>query len=326
MENQSLLAGVNNPGNERRPKVVYRNRWWVCFVFSLTAVLQAGSWNFYGPINGDTLTEIYGWSTNFQSELPNSANFVFCTLVVPAAVWVDGKGVRVPFLVVCAAMLLCTGLRCLCPLVSEAAFEVISTASMLANGVAGTGTTFCPPVISAVWFPVQERNLATAIMATANYVGIGAGFLTGFAVPSLRNTTTDTTDTADISAAAVAAASGQDALRALNSTYYLCAGLMVVVTVAAVVNFPSRPPSAANVSSTTQKTGVKQGFVLLLRHGRFWFLCACMAVPLGVYSGWLLVLNDNLAAYHLSQAEASSLGVVCSVAGANSLFAQQQGF
>jgi hypothetical protein len=34
-------------------------RWWILFIFSLLAVMQAASWNFYGPIS-KAITEVYG--------------------------------------------------------------------------------------------------------------------------------------------------------------------------------------------------------------------------------------------------------------------------
>ena len=55
---------------------------------------------------------------------------------------------------------------------------------MFFNGIAGTVETLAPPVISMAWFPTHERGTATGIMATANYLGVAAGFIPSFIVPS----------------------------------------------------------------------------------------------------------------------------------------------
>lgn len=36
-----------------------------------------------------------------------------------------------------------------------------------------------PPIVSAVWFPVEQRTIATAFGAMAGYVGIALSFVVG---------------------------------------------------------------------------------------------------------------------------------------------------
>ena len=69
-------------------------------------------------------------------------------------------------------------------IVGQKGFDIITSISMLFNGVAGTVESLSPPVLSSLWFPVHERATATAIMATANTLGTAGGFLTAFVVPS----------------------------------------------------------------------------------------------------------------------------------------------
>jgi hypothetical protein len=113
-------------------------------------------WNFYGPINGP-LEAYYGWTDNDIEWLGNTANIVFCVLVVPVAAWVDARGMRVPLLLTVLALCFNSGLRVI-PVawVGQTGFKAVSMISMVFNGIAGTVETMAPPVLSALWFPVSK--------------------------------------------------------------------------------------------------------------------------------------------------------------------------
>lgn len=47
------------------------------------------------------------------------------------------------------------------------------------NGLAGPVAMAVPPVLSILWFPVQQRTSTTALAAFPNGVGVALSFLTG---------------------------------------------------------------------------------------------------------------------------------------------------
>ena len=47
------------------------------------------------------------------------------------------------------------------------------------NGLAGPVAMGGPPVLSALWFPANERTTATALNIVLNNLGLGASFIIG---------------------------------------------------------------------------------------------------------------------------------------------------
>ena len=283
--------------NTDAPLRVYVTRWYVCFVFVIFCTMQSSMWGFYSPIQ-QPLEHLYGWDDDFIKTLSNVANITFCVLVLPLGALVGGpRGVRVPLLATAVALCLNAGLRCL-PLnwVGQRGYDVASVVSMLANGVAGTLESACPPLLLALWFPVHERATATAIMATANTLGTSVGFLVAFAVPS-NGTSTE-----------IAAG-----LARVNYSFF---GVCVLTLAAMVVYFPSRPPTPPAASCSVEKVAVLPALKRLVRHGRFWLVVLAMAIPLGFYSAWLNVLDLNLKDFAFTQSDAGWVGFGSASAGA----------
>lgn len=156
--------------------------------------------------------------------------------------------------------------------------------------------TLSPPVLSSLWFPVHERATATAIMATANTLGTAVGFVTAFVVPS------DGTES--------------DINTALTRVYWGMFGICLATLVSTIVYFPDQPPTPPAASCSVPKVAIRQGLLQLVRHGRFWVVVMCMALPLGVYSAWLNVLDLNLQNFNFSQDDAGWVGFGSAVAGA----------
>jgi MFS transporter, FLVCR family, disrupted in renal carcinoma protein 2 len=226
----------------------------------------------------------------------NTANIVFCVLVVPAAAAIDIIGMRISILVCITALTLNAGLR-LFPLslVHVSGYEAASLVSMVANGVAGTVETLAPPVLSFLWFPVNERATATAVMASANTLGTGVGFLTALAVP------------VNDSSSAI--------LDALSHVYWAYFAVCASVLVCTVAYYPNRPPSPPSSSHAVPAVAVASGVWQLLGHGRFWIVVAAQSVPLGVLGAWLNVLGINLTNLNVSQGVVSWVGFAMAMSG-----------
>jgi hypothetical protein len=281
----------------------YPLRWYIASVFVVFCVMQSAMWSFYSPISG-SLMQLYGWSPYFIEWLGNTANIVFCVLVVPLGMWVDGRGMRAPMIVTIFALCINSGLRCL-PRTSlgNDAFSSVSMAAMVFNGIAGTVETLSPPVLSALWFPVHERATATALMATANTLGTCVGFLTAFVVPAAlsddclysslpANCTNPSPPTPD--ALAVSNTQIDKALTSVYCTYFaVCAIAFTFV----LFRFPDRPPIAPSAScSVARDVNLLAGLRALGRNLKFWLAVFCMSVPLGVYVSSCLSLMRQASA------------------------------
>jgi FLVCR family MFS transporter len=161
--------------------------------------------------------------------------------------------------------------------------------------VAGTVETLAPPVLSFLWFPVNERATATAVMASANTLGTATGFLTALIVPN--------------------SGTNDQILNSLTSVYFVYFAVCALTFIACVVYFPDRPPTPPSFSNEVPTVDVKSGIVALLSHGRFWVVVASQAVPLGILSAFMNVLNINLKSYNLSQTDSGWIGLALALGG-----------
>ncbi len=268
----------------------YPMRWYIAGVFVVFCVMQSAMWSFYSPISG-SLMQLYGWSPYFIEWLGNTANIVFCVLVVPLGVWVDGRGMRVPMIVTIFALCINSGLRCL-PRLSLGAemFSTVSMVAMVFNGIAGTVETLSPPVLSALWFPANERTTATALMATANTLGTCVGFLTAFVVPAaLPNDCSYLSLPANCSDPPppppdILAASNVQIDKAVTRVYFTYFAICAVAFLFVLFRFPDRPPIAPSAScAVARDVNLLDGLRALSRNVKFWLAVFCMSVPLGVY-------------------------------------------
>lgn len=122
------------------------------------------------------------------------------------------------------------------------------------------------------WFDASERTTATAVMTTFNYLGNALGFVLGPAlVPS------------SINAAGRVVIGVEATHRNILNLYYLEAMLQLAITIAALLYFPSKPPTPPTLSATDTKTDFSVGFSELLHHPRFLVLVICFGLPIGIY-------------------------------------------
>jgi MFS transporter, FLVCR family, disrupted in renal carcinoma protein 2 len=290
MPSNSMTAPLL-PGSSGAVFRAYPSRWYIAAVFVVFCIMQSAMWSFYSPISG-SLTQLYGWGPYFIEWLGNTANIVFCILVVPLGVWVDGRGMRAPIILTIVALCVNSGLRCLPRAsVGEGAYSSISMASMVFNGIAGTVETLSPPVLSALWFPAHERGTATALMATANTLGTCVGFLTAFVVPpALANDCSYSPSPSNCSSADppppppdALAASNAQINSAVTTVYYTYFAVCAATLVCVLFYFPSRPPSPPAASSALARdVSLLAGLRALARNAKFWAAVFCMSVPLGV--------------------------------------------
>ena len=136
-------------------------------------------------------------------------------------------------------------------------------------------------LIAERFFPVSERSTATAIMAEANSFGLAAAFLVG---PNMITSS--------------------DNVHQLLSFYILCVTLVGINLVAALVYFPSHPPSPPTKSARAQQEAESKmtlrrfmaALWQLFKNPQFWVLSVSYGLTTGIYGAWGSVLSTNLAA------------------------------
>ena len=137
------------------------------------------------------------------------------------------------------------------------------------NGLAGPIAMAAGPVLSATWFPPQQRTTATAIQAMSNYIGGALPFLLGPALVSDHTV-----------------ASNKHNMKTEILHYmWMHAAFAAVVLVATIVYFPSHPPNAPSRSAETSRVSFVSGLKQLMLMRQFWYIMLAYGMMTGVCSG-----------------------------------------
>ena len=163
-----------------------------------------------------------------------------------------------------------------------------------------------PPLVSATWFPPNERTTATAIGTLAGYFGIAIAFAVGPAmVPN------------EVVRANVSNSSlSKHADHEIIKYAYFELGLCIAVFLCALLYFPARPPVPPSLTSATSHTlstmaSVKQA----MKNRHFLWLASLTGITFGIYFGWLSMLDVFLAEFNVGATTAGWLGCTATLAG-----------
>ncbi len=168
--------------------------------------------------------------------------------------------------------------------------------SSLAGPVAGAGA----PLLSSLWFPVEQRTSSTAIGYVANNMGVSLAFLIGPRV--VPNATLNSTADRNTKFHQVRA----DLLRYMYGSF----GASALVFLWIALYFPSLPPSPPSVSAGVQRASFRSGVWLVVRNRNFWILSLAYSIPNGVLAGYTSVMDVILAPAGISQETVGLIGCV----------------
>eukprot|EP01113_Clastostelium_recurvatum_P043400 TRINITY_DN7172_c0_g1_i3.p1 TRINITY_DN7172_c0_g1~~TRINITY_DN7172_c0_g1_i3.p1 ORF type:complete len:490 (-),score=73.27 TRINITY_DN7172_c0_g1_i3:45-1472(-) len=197
---------------------LYKRRWYVLVVFMLIVINQNNIWLTYGATS-TTTQEAYGINANWVNAL-GAAGPVAFLIIYPFSSWAIGAmGLRVS--VVAAAALVAAGsvIRVFC--MSYDTFWMVGAGQLL-NAAAGPIVMSVPPLVSAAWFPAEERTLATALGSVVSALGCGLAFLVGLGVTNVHQ---------------------------LHIMLYAEGGFCVLVFIMSCIYFPSAPPTPPTLSA-----------------------------------------------------------------------------
>ena len=156
-------------------------------------------------------------------------------------------------------------------------------------------------MLSATWFPPNQRTTATAIQVTSNFCGVSVAFVLG---PQLVS------DSASVSV---------DTIKTQILHYmWIQTAFAAVIFIATLIYFPSRPPNAPFRSANTQRESFVSGLKQLMRHRQFWLIAFAYGIMTGTYSGWGSYLEPNLQSFldqSKAQDESGWLGFYGTIAG-----------
>ncbi|XP_068673644.1 solute carrier family 49 member 4 homolog [Montipora foliosa] len=282
---------------------IYKRRWYVLTVYTAQAVIFNMTWNTWSPIQKPCKIS-FGW-TDFDLLLLSSwAPIAYLVTSAPLTWLMDRKGLRISVLLTALLSVLGKGLQII-PFDDRKVQTIVIHLGQFLLMAGGPVAIGAPPLLSATWFPVDERTTATAIGALAGYFGTAIAFAVGPAMVPASNYD----NSSDINLA-----------RTMNHkiTLYSCIelGLCITVFLCILFYFPSRPPLPPSISSSrSPEVSTKASLEQLARDGQFWLLMFLAGLCCGVYFGWLSVLDIFLADFKVDAVTAGWLGCSSTIAG-----------
>lgn len=264
----------------------YRRRWLMLGLFCLATATNAIIWITTSPINSLT-QEYYGVGANAV----NGLSIVFLAAYVPVSLltnWVFGRyGVR-------NGMVLATGLNLLSGLVrflstesNEAArsngFAILMVGQTL-GAIAQPFFTNIPVLLASVWFPKDERDLATVVGALFNPVGIAIGsVLPTFFV--IEETSVNMFD--------------------LLLVEFIITGVSFALVLTLFRDKPPLPPSLSESTKASQAPDLKAELKLLFSNRNYLILFVCFGMGLGFFNALTTLVEQFVGKSGYSTDDAS---------------------
>ena len=168
-------------------------------------------------------------------------------------------------------------------------------------------------LLSATWFPSNQRTISTAIIMGSASIGSALSFLVG---PFLVDDVADTVVTSKNGRYVLTAEQEKTYFSQISAMFIMEAGLMGVLFLGIFLHFPDRPPKPPSRSSGTERANFKRGLSKLAKNFNYILLASLYGVSCGVYSGWCSVLDQNLEEFGVGQKFAGWLGFIAVISGA----------
>ncbi|XP_054474586.1 feline leukemia virus subgroup C receptor-related protein 1 [Anoplopoma fimbria] len=301
-EREAMLpnGGGGGGGGEELETRLYRRRFAVLTVFSLSSLVNAFQWIQYSIIT-NVFTHYYQVANDKVDLLSIVYMLVYVPLIFPATWLLDRKGLRLTALL--GAGLNCAGAWMKCASVSPERFGVTVAAQVVCS-VAQVFILGLPSRVASVWFGPGEVSTACAGAVLGNQLGTAIGFLLP---PVLVPNTPDDVELM-----------GHN----ISIMFYGTAAVstvLFILTVIVIKDRPPLPPSHAQAvlpSSPTEDYSYKQSIVNLMKNKAFVFLLISYGIMTGSFYSVSTLLNQMiLACYANSELNAGRIGLTLVVAG-----------
>jgi MFS transporter, FLVCR family, feline leukemia virus subgroup C receptor-related protein len=277
----------SNTTHPTPPKyTVYVQRWIVLFVFSVLTFMNNWLWITWSPL---TLPVANYWNVSSAQvdDLSAVYMYVYILLSFPALYSLHVYKLRIGLLVGGGLNLLGAVLKYW----GRSSYPWVYTGTVVC-GMCQTLTLAMPPLISTLWFPDQERGMATSLGVLANQLGAAIGLGVTIFVPFRTAVVQDASDSSG-EAAAVTVMDGDQLKRYLRCQMLLSLFSFILILVLVRSDQPPTPPSEAAHRShpqqehrnSTAPTSVSywQSIHLLFSTTSGSILCLVYGLTVGVY-------------------------------------------
>lgn len=290
----------------------YKRRWLVLSVYTAQTVIFNMTLNTWVPIQ-EPCKIAFGWKDFDLLLISAWTPIAFLLTSVPLTWLMHTKGLRISVLLTAFLAVLGKGFQVI-PFGNRKVRNLainLGQFFLMAGGPVALGA---PALVSATWFPVNERTTATAIGTLAGYFGMALTFTVGPAMVPIKIRSNHQNDSHSSSLKSSNLVQELDHKIAIYSCFEL--GLCTAVLLCALLYFPSRPPLPPSRSSERPATlSTRASLVVLVKDAQFWFLITLCGLCWGVYYGWMSMLAVVLADFSVDSVTAGWLGCGAILAG-----------
>lgn len=295
---------------------VYKRRWYIMLVFFFCSALNGLKWNTWSPIQG-TSQVVFGWSDTTITLLVAWSPIVFIIIFVPVSWLMDSKGLRASTLLLAFSNFAASALQAI-PLTDLKWQTWLVHLGMIVGNIGAPVGMGLGPLISAAWFPPDQRTTSTALASLSSYVGVGLAFVVGpLLVPDVGHHGETIGKSIDYNKIRKNMTSEQlhYLKRKIMDLMYIELGATVLLLLIVIVYFPKKPPLPPSLTATINRLDFKNGFRRLISNKQFLLLLFINGITLGVYNGWSSILDLNLSQFGLGEKIAGWLGFGTSMTG-----------
>ncbi|KAK3881093.1 hypothetical protein Pcinc_014444 [Petrolisthes cinctipes] len=287
----SVIPNQNNTNT----KTLYKRRFWILALFSAICFVHNTLWITWGPISETMEAAFPGWSSSTVALLTNWPGIIYEITVLPTCWLIQRYGLRAATLTSIALMTFGTALRCITSVIP--AFTVLCHLCAIMVGLSAPAVLSVIPLLAAAWFPTRERTTALAVLLGSHQLGAVGSYLEPLLVsppsPSI---------------------SIQELQHDVMLLMYVGVGVTVVLMVAALVYFPSKPPTPPSFTSDSPRVDIIPALRQMVRNKRLVVILCTYAVFAGPSLAWITVLNYSLLPLGFHQNDSMWVGVVSVIA------------
>lgn len=223
------------------------------------------------------------------------------------------KGLRLSVLLAAAGQFIGAVIRCYPPFYNWWISTLLVCCGQALSGLVAPIPLSGGVLLSATWFPSNQRTISTAIIMGSASIGGALSFIIG---PLLIEDVAQSIRKHHYGRYILTPQEEAMYFNQINGLFILEAGLMGILFLGIYFHFPDKPPKPPSRSSITERANFKDGLSKLLRNRNFLLLATLYGVSCGVYSGWCSVLDQNLEEFGVGQKVAGWLGFTAVICGA----------
>ncbi|XP_064594844.1 solute carrier family 49 member 4 homolog isoform X1 [Liolophura sinensis] len=305
---------------------VYKRRFYILFMFSMSTLAQAAVWNTWGPVS-QSAKQVFGWTDGDIALLANWGPISFIISLYPFSWIMDVKGLR--WALISCSFVVAAGAALRCITFQQPYATWLIHGGQFLNGLGGPVAMAACTVVSSTWFPPNQRTTSTSIGNLLNAVGVAVSFIIGpLLVPQHSPCTPSNSSDLNISESLKAETDSGDCFNASDNTanfqemrdgiiklQYIECGFCVAVFLGILLYFPAKPPLPPSTTASVKRVDFKTGTLALLCHIQFWVISSIYGVCLGTINCWMSVLDVVLNPLGISQETAGWMGFYSIIGG-----------